>query len=82
MVTMKCSLRLLRCEGGAFVLYSSMRHPDFNFDSDVCREYSRAVPTARSEVVTAVKPHMIDAINDMFSNMLNLLMLRSVSKES
>ena len=67
-VTIRWSLRLLRCLGGVSDVWSPMRHPVLRFDVALLREYSRAVPTARSEVVIAVKPQMIDAINDIFSN--------------
>jgi hypothetical protein len=45
-----------------------IRHPVFRFDAVSLREYSRAVPTARSDVVIAVKPQMMEAISDIFSN--------------
>ncbi len=67
-VTIRWSLRLLRCVGGVSDEWSPIRHPVFRFDTDSLQEYSRAVPTARSDVVIAVKPQMIEAINDIFSN--------------
>ncbi len=67
-VTIRWSLRLLRCEVGVFDVLPPMRQLVFKFDEASLRKYSRAVPTARSEVVIAVKPQMIEAINDIFSN--------------
>lgn len=63
-VTIRWSLRLLRCVGGV----ADVSPPVFRFDAALLQEYSRAVPTARSAVVIAVKPQMIEAINDIFSN--------------
>ncbi len=67
-VTIRWSLRLLRCVGGFSDVLPPMRQPVLRFDVATLREYSRAVPTARSDVVMAVNPQMIEAINDMFSN--------------
>jgi hypothetical protein len=71
-VTIRWSLRLLRCVGGVSDVWPPMRHPVFRFDAASLREYSRAVPTARSDVVIAVKPQMIEAINDIFSSISEL----------
>lgn len=67
-VTARYIRRLCCPADGLMVLPLPMRDPDAILDFISSRRVSRDFPRARSEVVTAVRPLMTDAINESFSN--------------
>ena len=67
-VTKKCNFRLLRWETVDDRAEAPTLQLVFTLETALSRMNSRDAPTARKELVIAVIPLIIEAINDIFSS--------------